>query len=44
MSNDQRILDGLASELMVSLHKKDIGAIKSGLKAIIMMIKQEDKA
>jgi len=42
-TNDQVILDSLVQELMTSLHKKDIGAIRSALKEIVRMIKQEGK-
>lgn len=41
-SNDQAILEHIGHELMTSLHKKDIKAIRDALEALVLMIKQED--
>jgi hypothetical protein len=42
-SNDQVLYEKTGHELMQSIHKKDIRAIRDSLQAIVTMIKNEDK-
>jgi hypothetical protein len=42
-SNDQVLLEKTGHELMQSIHRKDIRAIRDSLQAIVTMIKNEDK-